>query len=134
LSDEASSELTVPASPDETWEALTDPGRLTEWLAEDAELDLRPGGDLTMRVDGEERTGFVEEIEAPHRLVFWWGPDGDDPTRVEIELEPDGDDTRVRVVESRPLRVLDARGIEVSSWLGDHGSPQMGSPQLAASG
>ena len=94
MSEEAISELTVPASPEETWEALTDPEQLTGWLAEDAELDLRPGGDLAVRVDGEERGGFIEEVEAPRRLVFWWGPAGDEPTRVEIELEPDGDDTR----------------------------------------
>ena len=132
MSEEASSELTVPASPEETWEALTDPEQLTEWLVEDAELDLRPGGDLALRLDGEERAGFIEEVEAPRRLVFWWGPDGDEPTRVEIELEPDGDDTRVRVVESRPLRVLDARGVEVESWLSGGSSPQMRAPALSA--
>jgi len=130
--DETSSELTVPASAEETWDALTDPERLAEWLAEDAELDLRPGGDLAVCVDDEWRSGFFEEVEPPRRLVFWWGPDGDEPTRVEIELEPDGEDTRVRVVESRPLRVLDARGIEVESWLGGDSSPQMRAPELSA--
>lgn len=130
--DETSSELTVPASAEETWDALTDPERLAEWLADDAELDLRPGGELTVRVDDERRSGFFEEVEPPRRLVFWWGPDGDEPTRVEIELEPDGEDTRVRVVESRPLQVLDARGIEVESWLGGDSSPQMRAPELSA--
>lgn len=130
--DETSSELTVPASAEETWDALTDPERLAEWLADDAELDLRPGGDLAVRVDDEERSGFFEEVEPPRRLVFWWGPDGDEPTRVEIELEPEGKDTRVRVVESRPLQVLDARGIEVESWLGGGSSPQMRAPELSA--
>jgi uncharacterized protein YndB with AHSA1/START domain len=130
--DETSSELTVPASAEETWDALTDPERLADWLAEDAELDLRPGGELAVRVDDERRNGFFEEVEPPRRLVFWWGPDGDEPTRVEIELEPDGEDTRVRVVESRPLQVLDARGIEVESWLGGDSSPQMRAPELSA--
>jgi uncharacterized protein YndB with AHSA1/START domain len=130
--DETSSELTVPASAEETWDALTDPERLAEWLAEDAELDLRPGGELAVRVDDERRSGFFEEVEPPRRLVFWWGPDGDEPTRVEIELEPDGEDTRVRVVESRPLQVLDARGIEVESWLGGDSSLQMRAPELSA--
>ena len=113
-------------------EALTDPEQLTEWLAEDAELDLRPGGDLAVRVDGEERGGFIEEVEAPRRLVFWWGPDGDEP-------DPGRDRPRARrrrhpggVVESRPLRVLDARGIEVESWLGGGSSPQMRAPELSA--
>jgi uncharacterized protein YndB with AHSA1/START domain len=130
--DETSSELTVPASAEETWDALTDPERLADWLAEDAELDLRPGGELAVRVDDERRSGFFEEIEPPRRLVFWWGPEEGEPTRVEIELEPDGEDTRVRVVESRPLQVLDARGIEVGSWLGGDSSPQMRAPELSA--
>ena len=54
-------------------------------------------------------------------------------SRVEIELEPDDDGTRVRVVESRPLHVLDARGIEVESWLGG-GSPEVRAPELCAIG
>ena len=44
--DRAESEVLVPASPEETWEAITDPEHLGEWLAEDAEVELRPGGDL----------------------------------------------------------------------------------------
>jgi uncharacterized protein YndB with AHSA1/START domain len=130
--DETSSELTVPASPEETWDALTDPERLAEWMAEDAELDLLPGGELAVRVNDEERSGFFEEVEPPRRLVFWWGPEEGDRTRVEIELEPDGDGTRVRVVESRPLQILDAPAIEVESWPGGDTSPQMRAPELSA--
>ncbi len=71
--DEAGSDVLVPASPEETWEAITDPDQLGEWLAgEDAELDLVPGGDL--RID--ERDGFVEEVDAPRRFVFWWAAPG----------------------------------------------------------
>src|SRR5215207_7670557 len=45
--DQADSEVLVPASPEETWEAITDPDQLGEWLGEDAAVELRPGGDLT---------------------------------------------------------------------------------------
>ena len=102
--DVAESETVVPASPEETWEAITDPERLGEWLGEGADVDLRPGGDL--RID--ERDGFVEEVDEPRRLVFWWAAPGEESSRVEIDLEPEPDGTRVRVVESRPLRELDA--------------------------
>lgn len=103
--DEAGSDVLVPASPEETWEAITDPDRLGEWLATDeAELELVPGGDL--RID--ERDGFVEEVDQPRRLVFWWAAPGEESSRVEIDLEPEPDGTRVTVVESRPLRELDA--------------------------
>ncbi len=98
----AESETVVPATPEETWEAITDPEQLGEWLAEDAEVDLRPGGDLTIG----ERSGFVEEVVEPSRLVFWWAADGEESSRVEIELEPAVDGTRVRVIETRPLQAL----------------------------
>jgi uncharacterized protein YndB with AHSA1/START domain len=103
--DEAGSDVLVPASPEETWDAITDPDRLAEWLAGDhAELDLVPGGDL--RID--ERDGFGEEVDEPRRLVFWWAPPHEESSRVEIELEPEPEGTRVRVIETRPLRDLDA--------------------------
>lgn len=99
----AESETVVPASPEETWDAITDPGQVGEWFAEDAELDLRPGGDLVIG----ERSGFVEEVDAPSRFVFWWASEGEESSRVEIDLEPAvGGGTRVRVVETRPLQAL----------------------------
>ena len=106
--DTADSELVVPATVEETWEAITDPDQLGEWLAEDAEVELLPGGDLRIAFDDGERSGFVEEVDEPRRLVFWWSEADEESTRVEIDLEPEPDGTRVRVVESRPLRDLDA--------------------------
>ena len=116
--DRAESEVLVPASPEETWEAITDPDQLSEWLAEDAEVELRPGGDLRIGLDDGERSGFVEEVDEPRRLVFWWAPDEDESSRVEIELEPEPEGTRVRVIESRPLADLnpsDARAPQLSA-------------------
>jgi hypothetical protein len=47
----------------------------------------------------------------PARLAFWWTV-GDEPaTRVQIELTPSGTGTALRLVESRPLQVLDLVGI-----------------------
>jgi uncharacterized protein YndB with AHSA1/START domain len=114
--DSAGSETVVPATPEETWEAITEPDRLGDWLAEDVEIELRPGGGLRIGLDDAERSGFVEEVDEPRRLVFWWATDGEESTRVEIDLEPEPEGTRVRVVETRPLRDLvpaDARTPEL---------------------
>ena len=117
-------EIEVPASREETWHALTDPDQLGDWLADDAELDLRPGGDLKIRTDGETREGFFEEISAPERLVFWWGePDGE-LARVQIDLEELEDGTRVRVVEGLPLVTVEAVGAGIEFEAGG-GAPQM---------
>jgi uncharacterized protein YndB with AHSA1/START domain len=74
-------------------------------------------------------TGWVEEADPPERLVFWWGDDGEPATRVELTLEPEGDDrTRLRVVESRPLEVLDVTGIPLPRG----GSSSYGPAMVAA--
>ena len=98
----AQTETVVPASPEETWEALTDPGQVGEWLGEDFSVDLQPGGDLEIG----ERSGFVEEVVESERLVFWWSVEGEESSRVEIDLQPAVGGTRVRVVETRPLTAL----------------------------
>jgi uncharacterized protein YndB with AHSA1/START domain len=92
-------EIEVPDTPDEVWEALTEPERLEEWFASEVELDARPGGEGVFRWgDGDERHAVVRELEEAERLVLDW----DDGGSVAIELEPVVDGTRVRVVESSP--------------------------------
>ena len=109
----AGSEIVVPVEPQEAWEAFTDPERLEQWLASDAEIELRPGGELAIELEDEQRRGFVEEVDAPSRLVFWWSVEDGEASRVAIDLLPDPAGTRVRVVETRPLAELDARGIDL---------------------
>ena len=101
---ELNREITLPVAPDEVWDSLAEPA----WLGEDASIDLRPSGE----VRAGERSGFVEEVDEPRRLVFWWSRPGEDATRVEIELEAAGEQTVLRVLESRPLALLDLRGVE----------------------
>jgi uncharacterized protein YndB with AHSA1/START domain len=98
-------EITLPASAEEVWRSLAEPA----WLGEDALIELRPDGE----VHAGDRTGFVEEADEPSRLVFWWSAPGEDATRVELDLEEDGEETHLRIVESRPLALLDLYGAEV---------------------
>jgi uncharacterized protein YndB with AHSA1/START domain len=117
---ELTREITLPAEPDEVWRSLSEP----DWLGEDASIDLRPDGE----VRAGERRGFVEEVEEPRRLVFWWAAPDEDSTRVELELgEEEAGETRVRVVESRPLALLDLHGVEVFT-----GAPSPQQPEMLA--
>jgi uncharacterized protein YndB with AHSA1/START domain len=120
-------ELDLPAPPEAVWQALTDPAWLQEWLADEAELELRPGGDARFRIGEETRAGWVEEVTPPAqgaagRLAFWWEADGEPASRVALELAETDDGTRLRVVESRPLDVLDLVGIPLGG-LGGLGAP-----------
>ena len=97
-------EIELDASPSEVWHALTE----SDWLGDDTRIELEPGGDLQLvdRQDGP-RTGWVEAVEPGRRLALWWSAEGDEESsRVEFELEPAGEGTALRVVETRPLADL----------------------------
>jgi uncharacterized protein YndB with AHSA1/START domain len=97
---EVTREIVLPAPREEVWEALTDEARLSEWFANDVELDPRPGGAGVFRWDdGEERSAAVEAIEPEERLVLRWDDDGG---VVELRLEDAPAGTRVLVRETSP--------------------------------
>jgi uncharacterized protein YndB with AHSA1/START domain len=92
-------EIVFPASPEEVWEALTEPERLEEWFANEVELDARPGGPGVFRWgDGDERHAVVREAEPGERLVLDWDDDGE----VEFTLEEVPEGTRLLVRETAP--------------------------------
>jgi uncharacterized protein YndB with AHSA1/START domain len=96
---EVTREVVFAASPDEVWDALTDPEQLEEWFANDVELDAREGGEGVFRWDdGEERHATVVEAEPGERLVLDW----DDEGTVELTLEEVEEGTRLLVRESTP--------------------------------
>jgi uncharacterized protein YndB with AHSA1/START domain len=114
---ELTREITVPATAEEVWRSLAEP----TWLGEDASIELQPDGEVRVG----ERTGFVEEVEESQRLVFWWAAPDEDSTRVELELEEEDGMTHVRVVESRPLAMLDLYGAEIVTAAPQRGQPEM---------
>jgi uncharacterized protein YndB with AHSA1/START domain len=120
-------DVLVSASPSEVWTVITGDG----WLADRVALELTPGGDARFSDLDCERTGWVEEAQEPSgdgqgRLVFWWGPEGEPATRVELTLTPeDPATTRLRVVESRPLEALELIGPALPGQSGMSYDPAM---------
>lgn len=96
---EVTREIVFPASPDEVWQALTDPEQLERWFANDVELDPRPGGAGVFRWDdGDVRRATVVVAEPGERLVLDWDEDGE----VEFVVEAVEDGTRLLVRETSP--------------------------------
>jgi hypothetical protein len=131
MTDRVERELLLPATTSDVWELIT----AGDWLADEVELDLRPGGEARFASADELRTGWVEVVSAPRgdheagRLAFWWAVDEEPASRVELTIEPAGwAGSRLRVVETRPLDVLDLVGIP----LGGLGGPTYGPALLAA--
>ena len=133
-------ELELPYLPEELWRALTDRDWLESWLAEAVDLELRPGGDARFWSEARPARAGVEEVRPPEPedqdgrggcLTFWWQGEDASPSRVCIELTPTERGTRIRVVEARPLDVLDLVGLPLPGQ-GHSGERRFG-PALVAS-
>jgi uncharacterized protein YndB with AHSA1/START domain len=107
MSERIERELWLPATPQEVWDAVTSDG----WLADHVSLELQPGGDAEFETDGQVRTGWIEDVAMPERLSFWWALDDEPATRVELRIQERDDGCRLRIVETRPLDVLDLVGV-----------------------
>lgn len=114
-------ELLVDAPREDVWEAIVGDG----WLAEEVEVDLRIGGDAVFRSGETTKTGWVEDVLAPERLTFWWAADGEPASRVELWVLAEAEATRVRVIESRPLDVLDLVGTPLPGGSGKAFGPAL---------
>jgi uncharacterized protein YndB with AHSA1/START domain len=110
-------EAVLPAPIDDVWASLTEPAELDAWLGEVLELELRPGGRVCVReADGAARRGFVEAVEPPTRLAIRWRRiDGagtsleiGEAARVELRLEPLGDETRLTLLDE-PIEAVAVR-------------------------
>ena len=104
-------ETVINAPVERVWKLITEAEHLGRWFGDaGAEIDLRPGGALVLRWSEHGTShGRVVAVEPPTRFAFRWAPfkdpGGDEPvegnaTLVEFTLEPDGDATRLRVVET----------------------------------
>jgi len=99
-------ERLLDTSPEETFALLTEPERLRRWQAISAAVDLRVGGDYRLTVSpGNVASGTVLELDPGRRVVFSWGWVGSDDvppgsSTLLVELEPEGEQTRVRFTHS----------------------------------
>jgi uncharacterized protein YndB with AHSA1/START domain len=89
---------------DDLWSALTEPRRLSRWIAA-VEGDLRVGGEFHARfTSGWEGIGRIEACEPPRRLlVLTREADEPDEEPLEAMLTADGDGT-ILVIEAGGLK------------------------------
>src|SRR5581483_4849399 len=105
---------TIHATPEQLFEAWTQPGHLKKWWGPrpvtclDAEIDLRVGG--VYRIANQFPDGSIlwivgefEVVDPPHRLVYTWrvDPQSQASERVTVAFEPKNDATEVIVVHER---------------------------------
>ena len=118
-------ERLLPASIDRVWNYLTRSELRRQWFAA-GEMELRPGGALTLlfhnselapageevpekyrQYEGMETKGEIVRAEPPRLLVFNWFEESGPPTEVSWELEARGDETLFILTHRRlPSRAM----------------------------
>ena len=86
------------ATPDELWDALTDPDRLARWIGP---VDLS-GPDYVLTFPGEATSrGSVLECEAPRHLRVTWASGGEPVSEVQATIQPTARGCTLVLVHSR---------------------------------
>jgi len=115
--------IAIDASPETVWEFFVDPQKLMRWMGIDAELDPRAGGIYHCNViPGHTAVGEFVEVDAPHRVVFTWGWEGNanvppGSSTIEAQLTPEGNGTSLRFVH-RDLPSAESVASHSQGW--DH--------------
>lgn len=133
-SDRIEREIRIEAPIEVVWAVVSEPEQITQWLADEAELEVQPGaaGTFTFvnRFTGQVSTYNVriERLEPPHHLAFRWvHPDGAEPgpanaPLVEFTLAREGEEvTRLTLVESG-IRAVEWEDAEKERYYADHGA------------
>jgi uncharacterized protein YndB with AHSA1/START domain len=108
VQDRIEREVVVAAPRERVWEIITQAEHVGKWFGDSAEVDLRPGGAIVLRWDKYGTAyGMIEKVDEPHYFSYRWNPGifdekptNETSTLVEFALTPQGEQTRVRVVET----------------------------------
>ena len=111
IPDRIERETFIKSPVERVWALITEAQHLGRWFGDaGAEIDLRPGGAMVVRwAEHGASRGRVVAVEPHTRFSYRWAPfedpAGEEPdegnsTLVEFTLQPEGDATRLRVVES----------------------------------
>ena len=101
-------EIVIEAPVDVVWSVVTEPEHVARWFSDEAEIDLRPGGDarVTWHQEGGAYRVRIERVEPPHTFAYRWvrrpgiEPVEGNSTLVVFSLRAEGEHTRLRVTES----------------------------------
>ena len=98
--------IRIEAPPEAVFRFFVDPERLMRWLGTEADIDPTPGGRMRVNVNGDDvAVGAYTVVDAPRRVAFTWGWDGNDgvppgSTTITVDLDPVDGGTELTLTHS----------------------------------
>lgn len=117
----------LPATPDEVYDAWTDPKSVTQWMtpgpgmSSKAKMDVRVGGKFHIDMMGDGKTyphdGEYLRLDRPKVIEFTWISPGTQQQRtvVTVELRRAGDETDL-ILTHKMFPTMDAADQHKSGW------------------
>jgi uncharacterized protein YndB with AHSA1/START domain len=118
-------QVTIAAAPRAVWQALASADGLQAWLCDEARVDPRAGGRVTVRSEGDDGepvvdTGTLLVCRPTSKLEIAWDKTGNGPwkgTTTQFSVALDGDETVVNLLHAgSPLEDEEARGRLDTEW------------------
>ena len=108
VTDQIERTITVEASPERVWAALTTEEGMRAWFGDIAVMDVRPEGKAVFgwSDEGMSFDAVIEAVEPYTRFAFRWAANANTPvedgpsTLVEFVIETGKDGTKITMVES----------------------------------
>jgi hypothetical protein len=115
---EVSRSIELDLEPDEVWDLIGDGGRWSDWMVDEADVDVVPGAAGRV-IDGEEtRDVRIDTVDDGERVAFTWWPVGraGAPSEVDLHILPTPGGTVLEVVERFPARHTVSASVAVDRW------------------
>lgn len=124
-------DILIDAPVEVVWSVLTEPEHINAWFADAVELDARQGGAGTLtwiKRGASPQVAValrVERLDRPRFFSFRWNfPPAEEPTErnaplVEFTLTPEGEQTRLHLVESG-IQMLDRSDDQKATYADEH--------------
>jgi len=112
----------LPHPPERVWQALTDAATICGWLMATDDFQPEVGARFKLKTEHLSPTGWIDaevlELDPPRRMVWAWSSnDGNPPSRVTFELEPENGGTRLRLTHEGEIEPA-IGAILVEGWPG----------------
>lgn len=111
-------EIDVDLPADELWELIADGERWSDWLVDEAAIEVSPGSGGTVVDGGEERTVGISSVRPDDGLRFaWWPTDRPDlASSVELTVVETPSRAVLRIVEVFPPVMSVAAADAAIAW------------------